>query len=748
MTARDVRAAAQKSSLTLAQPTSQFGSAQPGESWAWSATAIALWLLGGSALAQEPATVKPGTSQVLPASATGSGQQRADEKDAPTAANEKIPEVLVEADEVGSQGLRAPGLDFGGGRDVLGPEEIQKAPAANLQQLFRRTPGGIVSDETGSDSLPNIAFRGVTGNDGLFRSVNVSLLADGIPIVSAPYGQPGASLFPMTQERVYAVDIIKGGASVRYGPNNVSGIVNFLTRPIPEQMMLEQGFRYDRFNNFSSYTAFGATHDRFGYLAEVVYKDGDTFRDNGDYLIQNYSIKSAYQMTENQRGILQAEYFDDDSNLSDGLSLADYQANPQQSTSPQNRFEGQQTRYNYKHELQLNADTRLDIITYYYKGKRGFFLGNPLFYGQAPNFIQYTPRPSEVWAIGPELTYDYNLAEGAGQLLVGARVHDENIKRSVIRFFPDDTVTLQSEDRYDYRAYTTFIENSFILDRWKITPGVRLEAVGIEAENLDGTQVEREFEEILPALNSSCLVDNNWSLFANVQRSYQPPGANVIEISADPQDITSQRAWMYEVGTRYQTDDARSRADLTLYQIDYTDRLEPDPDQFDVFLNSGDSRHQGVELAADRLLHDSTISATELWASAAYNQSEYRNGEFAGNNLPYTPEWLLSWGLRYDHKVSGFGAGIDGYFADEAFSDRDNTVDINAQGTRGIRPSYVVWNARFDWNRQVTKKCTLRAGLNAFNLFENEYFDIRPARGIYPAAPFNLGASFGITWTF
>jgi Fe(3+) dicitrate transport protein len=690
-----------------------------------------------------------GTQSAQKAELTNSEQRKPGDiqpEDAPMPG--QLPEVLVAASDTRDVDSGAVPIDYAGGRDVIGPKEIQQAGAPTTQQLLRRTPGAQVSDETGSDSLPNISFRGVVGNDGPFRSVNVALLADGIPLVSAPYGQPGASLFPLVQERIYAIDIIRGGSSVRYGPNNVSGVVNFLTRPIPERMMLEQGFRADLFRNYSSYTAFGDSDDRFGYLAEVVYKDGETWRDNGDYVIQNYSMKSAYQMTQNQRGLLQVEYFDDDSQLSDGLSLAAYQADPGQTQSPQNRFDGQQTRYNYKHEIRLGADTQLDLVTYYYTGKRSFFLQNPI-QVPAPNFIQATPRPSEVWAIGPELTHDYILdGDVTGQLFAGTRIHDENIRRSVLRTFPDQSITQISDDRFDYRAYTAFIENSFVIDRWKLTPGLRLEDVSLDAANQTGFAVERDFQEVLPAVNASYLIDDQWSAFGTVQRTYQPPGANVVEISSDPQDFNSQRAWMYEAGVRVQTADARTRADMTVYQIDYSERLEPDPDQFDVFLNSGRSRHQGIELAADQSLYRTVMDELIAFATVAYNRSEYKNGQFEGNDLPYTPDWLMSWGLRYDHKPSGIGGGIDGYFTDEAFSDRENTVAINAQGTRGLRPSYVVWNARLDWNRQLTKSCLLRTGLNAWNLFDNEYFDIRPARGIYPGAPFNLGLALSITWTF
>ncbi len=76
-------------------------------------------------------------------------------------------------------------------------EKQQRAHAA-VQEALRRTPGMTLQEETGSDSLPNVALRGVTNaNEGAWRSINLGMYVDGIPLAPAPYGQPGNSLFPL-----------------------------------------------------------------------------------------------------------------------------------------------------------------------------------------------------------------------------------------------------------------------------------------------------------------------------------------------------------------------------------------------------------------------------------------------------------------------------------------------------------------------------------------------------------------------
>ncbi len=663
-----------------------------------------------------------------------------------------IPEVVVTAreDPDGDRLDRVP-LGNGGGRDLIGPREVAESGVISVQEVMRRTPGAYISDESGSDSLANIGMRGVTSGEGVSRSTNVALLVDGIPISPAPYGQPGTALFPFTLERLYAVDIQRGGGSVRYGPNNVSGVVNFLTRPIPTGTMYEFGGRYDSFDNSSIYNALGGTYGDFGVLFEQVYKSGDTFRQNGDYAIENFALKTSYRLRPDVRVLMQIERYTDDTHLSDGLNLAQYQANPNQSTAQQNRFTGEQERLSTKLEWDISDSLRAELITYRYDSERTFFLGSPNFYGTTATFIQATPRPMDVWAIQPQIVKRFSLGAWVADLIGGARYTEEDIVRRVERFFPNGTQTVTGDAEFGYRAASAFLETKFQSERWSITPGLRVEQIDIDGRNrlTAAAPVEQSFSEVLPALNAAYFVTEDFAVYANAQASFKPPEASQLELSTNPQDISAQFAWVYELGARAQLYDDRLAWDLTLYQIDYEDLLERDPAQFDVFVNAGRSRHRGIELALDADLSDLAFEGLGAWASIAYNDSEYRSGQFAGNQVIAATPWLASWGLRYSHPTTGLWAGIDGFYVDDAFTDRANTVPINGAASQGERPDYTVWNARAGLRRRVSGACELRCEIALRNVFDEQYFDIRPGgRGIFPGAPFSVGGNLGLTYSF
>ncbi|MFM1872661.1 MAG: hypothetical protein RL398_2083 [Planctomycetota bacterium] len=665
----------------------------------------------------------------------------------------RLPEVLIRESAPG--GAASSGevpREYAGGRDVLTARELHESGAVSIQDAMRRSPGVFLQDETGSDSLPNIALRGVTNpSEGAWRSINLGMYADGIPLAPAPYGQPGNSLFPFALERAYAIDVIRGGGAVRYGPNNVAGVVNFLTRPIPLDPTLYGKVRVDSFDNVAFYTAFGGTSGPFGALLEVVHKEGDTFREGGDYELRNYALKTAYEVSDRVRLFAQVETFDDDTHLADGLSWAAYQADPKQTQSPQNRFRGEQDRANFKLEWDLDADTEFELITYWFDGTRTFFLGSPIQYGTStPTYIQATPRPIRTAAIQPQITHRYAAGDVAGELHVGMRYLQEDTVRTVSRYFPDGTSQIRrSETQYDYYTASAWLENELRFDDWTVTPGVRFEYVRIDArDRILGNTAGEEFGEVLPGVTASRRIDDDLSLFVGVQKTFAAPQAPQIELGGDPQNVSAQYAWNYEVGGRGEFLGGALAADLTLYQIEYTDRIIQDPNQFDVFVNGGDSRHRGVELGLAYDLADLGADGFSLWSNLSYNESRFTNGDYDGNRFAGAPEWLAAYGLRYEHEPSGLFCGVDGAFIDWAYTDAANTVDIPANGTAGKRPSYRLWNAHVGWRQEVSERTEIGFLLGGRNVLDEEYFEPRTGRGIYPGAPASMFFEFSFTQRF
>src|SRR5690606_20041973 len=139
--------------------------------------------------------------------------------------------IQVSSDWLGS-GLQNSVKTYPGARTVIKKEQIQDSGASNIGEVMRRIPGVQVTENAGSAGSAvalNIGVRGLTGR----YSPRSTVLLDGIPMSLAPYGQPQLSFAPISLANIETIDVVRGAGAVRYGPQNVGGIINFRTRAIP-----------------------------------------------------------------------------------------------------------------------------------------------------------------------------------------------------------------------------------------------------------------------------------------------------------------------------------------------------------------------------------------------------------------------------------------------------------------------------------------------------------------------------------
>ncbi len=127
-----------------------------------------------------------------------------------------------------------------GARTVVRREAMIEQGAMNVGDVLKRVPGVQVQDANGtggSDISLNVGVRGLTSR----LSPRSTVLIDGVPAAFAPYGQPQLSMAPISSGNLDSIDVVRGAGSVRYGPQNVGGVINFVTRAIPEKATGEIG---------------------------------------------------------------------------------------------------------------------------------------------------------------------------------------------------------------------------------------------------------------------------------------------------------------------------------------------------------------------------------------------------------------------------------------------------------------------------------------------------------------------------
>ena len=130
-----------------------------------------------------------------------------------------------------------------------------------------------------------------------------------------------------------------------------------------------------------------------------------------------------------------------------------------------------------------------------------------------------------------------------------------------------------------------------------------------------------------------------------------------------------------------------------------------------------------------------------LTAGATLVNSNFVDGTFEGNDLPYVPHETVTFGVKYSYR-DRFDLLFQGRYVGDRFTDNANTVDQNAAGTIGLMEAYTVFDLKSRW--QVTERFALNAGIN--NLFDETYATQRRTdqqKGIFPGPTrqFYVGAT-------
>ena len=180
---------------------------------------------------------------------------------------------------------------------LLEPANVELIRPVGTQELLELVPGinGYADDGFGNSRL-SIGIRGLNPR----RSARVLILEDGVPIQPAVYIYPNAYYNPPS-DRIDAVEVIKGSAALRYGPQTMGGVINYTTRKpdgtrgLANQITLGNNGYYSAFSEWRGLGNEVATSD-----LQLLYKHGNGFRDNNTFDQANATVKSLFRISRDK----------------------------------------------------------------------------------------------------------------------------------------------------------------------------------------------------------------------------------------------------------------------------------------------------------------------------------------------------------------------------------------------------------------------------------------------------------------
>jgi Fe(3+) dicitrate transport protein len=640
-------------------------------------------------------------------------------------------------------------MEHPGARTIVERKEIVESGASSVRDVLRRIPGVQVQDSNGtggSDISLNVGVRGLTAR----LSPRSTILMDGVPLAYAPYGQPQLSLAPLSLGNLQTVDVVRGAGSVRYGPQNVGGIINFVTRPIAQQFTADASVGSEIYSHGggvkSTPNAYIGGTNANGLGAAVLYSGthGDGFRaSNNRTDIDDVILKGAYKFTLTDDVAVSLHHFEGKGQMPGGLTSKQYAADPFQSDRPYDNFTGRRTdgSIKYTHKDAVNS---FELLSYYTDSFRGSNIeqeGTGASAGQRR--LTSAPRGYHTFAIEPRYSRLIDTGSIVQEVSIGYRFLNEASSETATRtgfYNPNsgiDARTLASPAYQTSQGGTTanafYIDDRIDIGRWTITPGVRYEIIRTfnNVTNLNNGAVtsalypQIDSHAALPMLSVMYRVNDGWSLFANGGQSFGPQ--QYAQLASTTQGLHPEKATTYEVGTHF-----NGRAwsgELTFFNIDFDQELQLSRTIVGdgIWTDLGATRHRGVESGVRYDIGNliPSLDGLSVYATYTYTQAISKAGVFAGRDLPFYSRQVATLGASYRRARWTFNADLFAQTKQHSPGDPNAgatyVTQEDASGRLGDIPGYATVNLRtgYDFGKELNN---LKVAVGVKNLFDRRYF--------------------------
>ena len=181
---------------------------------------------------------------------------------------------------------------------IISPIEIQQTNLTNVADVISYlTPGVFTTRRStmgyGVAALAggSVTIRGIGGKP----NTQVLMLIDGRPDFQGIFGHPINDAYFL--DNVDHIEVLRGPASAVYGTNALGGVVNIITRELPNS-----GFEntinigYGSFNTQRYRFHHAGNIGGIQYFAGIGYQKSDGHRENSNFEAQHYALKVGYQI--------------------------------------------------------------------------------------------------------------------------------------------------------------------------------------------------------------------------------------------------------------------------------------------------------------------------------------------------------------------------------------------------------------------------------------------------------------------
>jgi len=531
-------------------------------------------------------------------------------------------------------------LDISGSGAVVTAEDLRRSRVLSVNDALRQVAGVFPRDEEGTGARPNIGIRGLNPT----RSTKVLLLEDGVPLSFAPYGD-NASYYHPPIERFERIEVLKGASQVRFGPQTIGGVINYITPRAPDELTARGTLQGGNRDAFSVDAMVGGPLLGGRVLVHGNHKQSAGNRENQKIRFTDLFAKGEWELGDNQRLSLKGSWFRERSDLTyTGLTRAEFAADPRANPFPQgdDTFHTDRKSITAAHGWSLASGLELRTTAYYHHFDRDWWrqssnstqrpsdASDPLCGGMA-NLLsgcgnEGRLRIYDTWGVESRATLDHQDFLGlgiGGETEIGLRYHEEKQQRRQLNGDSADAreagtsvnAGVRENQRRDATALAAFAQSRLDFGRLALIPGIRMEMVDFERRNLPvdilvagrpsgGKTVETRgrtsLDQLVPGIGATFDITPAIILYGGVHRGFAPPRVeDIITTAGGSVDLDSELSWNWEAGVRG-TIVAGVQADMTAFVMDFENQIIPQSVAGGVgstLTSAGQTVHKGGEVS-------------------------------------------------------------------------------------------------------------------------------------------------------
>ncbi len=594
---------------------------------------------------------------------------------------------------------------------VITADDIAHSPSQTLADIIAaQTPGAQLTTLYGgfTGAKTSVDLRGF----GAFATANTLVLIDGRRLNDIDMSQVDLSTIPLNS--IERIEITRGNSgAVLYGDNAVGGTVNIITKNgvggPPASLRVEGGFGSFNTRVGSVSTSLNSGPWSTSFYGNAIKSDG--YRENNRYVQEN-GVGNLNYSSHDLTAFLTVTGDNQELRLPGGrtvdpsIGLDELATNRRGAATPFNyaNQQGASATAGFTKTIVNGVDLIVDGGVRDKKQQSAFYF-TPTPVPSASS--TYVDARLQTWSITPRLSIKSSLFGMPSSLLTGVDYYDATFQQD-----RSAAQGLSAFHMYDLRQQTVagyFQHTIGVAPTTDVSYGVRVQNVNLSArDRYDGTApftspffdtqalpLDSSETQYALHLGAEHRLNEVVSVFGRAARAFRTPDVDErvssgpsfdpVTFAVLPQTFQLKTQTSYDVEGGFRIKGGGLNMQTSLYLMDLTNEIHFNPVLF-FNTNLDPTRRYGSETSISYRVSDTLL----LRSGMAYTRAIFREGVWAGNDVPLVSRYTANAGLTWNIWRNYLVLDATARFWSERHMDNDQASTqkmISANGTIDLKLS-------------------------------------------------------------